>query len=91
MPSRKLHEQLCKFVLGRGYAEVHRFMDYPSRWLGKRHRQLFHDLKGCVLAWLLTGDYKGFLAAYLHILLDNEVINPEVAKLFKMIRKTIKF
>jgi len=81
MPDRRTHELFCQLLLGKKYIQVHRLMDMPSLWMGRKHRQLFHDFFGACLASALTRDPKAFLAAQLHIMLDQKRINPNLVKL----------
>lgn len=47
MPSRKKHVKLIRLVLGEDIANkyefVHKIKDYPAKFLGKKHRKLYHD------------------------------------------------
>jgi len=70
MPSRKVHKLIDRLLLGREYEYVHKFKDYPSKFLGPRHRVLFHDLLTDVAIGLLTRDPKALASAVLHDLTD---------------------
>lgn len=67
---RKTHEQLCKALLGDEYTSIHAFKDRPAKYLGKRHRVLFHDQATNVALALVARDPKVYAAAVLHDLLD---------------------
>jgi hypothetical protein len=81
LPNREIHEYLCRLLLGEGYRWVHRFMDRPSRVLGKGHRKFFHDNHTPFLLWAFSGDFKAFEASTLHILLDRGLISPSLIKI----------
>jgi len=66
LPSRRVHNLVDKALLGRSYDSVHRAIDQPYKYLGKRHRILFHDP---LTATLASGGKPA--PATLHILLDN--------------------
>ncbi len=71
MPERRIHSWITRLLLGRGYDEVHRTLDYPSLFLGPRHRRLFHDSMDAVMIGYLIGGLDGAVAAMLHILIDE--------------------
>ncbi|RLJ08627.1 MAG: hypothetical protein DRP12_00235 [Candidatus Aenigmatarchaeota archaeon] len=72
MPRHEVHRMVAKAVLGKAYPEVDRFLDWPYKILGPRHRVLFHDLKTTpAMVTLLTGDVRKGMAAAVHILLDK--------------------
>lgn len=66
----KTHEQLCKILLGDEYTHIHKFKDRPAKYLGKRHRILFHDNATNMALALFSRDPKVYAAALLHDLLD---------------------
>ncbi len=68
---RRTHEQLCRALLGDEYGYVHRFKDRPARYLGKRHRILFHDNATNIALALVSRDPKVYVAGLLHDLLDR--------------------
>ncbi|MHA1506356.1 MAG: hypothetical protein ACTSR0_04105 [Candidatus Asgardarchaeia archaeon] len=70
MPSRKVHLLVDKLFLRKTFPKVHRFMDYPSKYLGKSHRVLRHDLTTAFMLGLIYGS-EAFLSSYLHILTDK--------------------
>jgi len=69
MASLKEHKKLTKLILGDDYEKVHKFMDFPQKFLGTKHRKLFHDTKTAFLLALLNPNW-GY-AALLHVWLDN--------------------
>jgi len=71
MPDHKLHLVVDHLVLGRGYPEVHKFLDQFQPVLQSNHRMYLHDKKAVELVWQATGDYGTTNSAILHIILDN--------------------
>jgi len=69
MPSRKVHKLIDRIFLGEEFNEVHAFKDRPAKWLGKKHRKLFHDHITNLLIGVAFGE-KAFLSAVLHDLVD---------------------
>ena len=76
MPGRKAHRRATKLLLGDGHDEVHRALDWPHRFLGPRHRVLFHDPVGAsglgFFAALAAGKnpITGALAGLVHVTQD---------------------
>ena len=91
MPSRKWHELISNMILGEKGSDIHKFMDEPSKWLGKNHRILRHNLPTVLILGLTKGQ-KAAAHAALHIATDNLItdiesrIRKEVLKLFKNIK-----
>ena len=85
MPSCEIHECLCRLFLCRGYSWVHRFMDGPSKFLGVRHRNLFHDAHTALMLWAVSGDFKAFEASLLHLMLDKGLISPKLIWLLRVL------
>jgi len=69
LPDRKTHEELTRRLLGRGYGEVHAIKDAPAKFLGARHRRLFHDHYTNIMLGAMYGP-QAFVAGELHDLLD---------------------
>jgi len=53
-------------------------MDSPSKFLGVRHRNLFHDTHTASMLWAVSGDFKAFEASILHSMLDKGLISPKL-------------
>jgi len=66
----KMHEQLCRSILGNNYTFVHTWKDKPSKWLGKGHRVLFHDAATNMAIGLVSKDPNAAIAGMLHDWLD---------------------
>ena len=46
---KKLHTQSCEQAFGRGYAEVHEFLDQYSKVFPREHRKVYHHRHGILL------------------------------------------
>jgi len=65
---------LSRILLGRPYSPVHQFMDLPYPILGRRHRELLHNL--LIDPWILAAllnDPQAAAASAIHILQDSAV------------------
>jgi len=71
VPSRRIHSMVTRMLLGKDYEWLHCLIDFPSRWLGKRHRILMHSDVDPLITLVMTGDPDAALAHYLHIKLDR--------------------
>ena len=71
IPERKIHLQDDRRILGREYAEIHKFMDRPSKYMGRRHRRVRHDLGTVLLILFATGDPRAAVSALMHIAHDK--------------------
>jgi len=67
MARHKVHRMVDRLILGRPYSNVHRWMDEPYKWLGKKHRILRHDP---ISLFLKYGAGPEFLSGLLHIAVD---------------------
>ena len=88
MPERYLHEKITKILLNEKCSRTHKFIDYPVKYLGRRHRILFHDPLSAFLIGLVADGYKGAIAGILHILTDK-YINTKFRK--EALKLLIKF
>jgi hypothetical protein len=73
MPGWRVHRYLDVVFFGKSYSKIHRKMDDPCIFLGRRHRVLFHDPAAAVVIAqeCYPGDPDAVEAAYLHILTDE--------------------
>lgn len=72
MPSRRVHNNINRILLGRDYDWLNKAVDQPSRLLGPLHRMLFHDPHvDPLLTLLVTGDPDAMIAHYIHIKTDQ--------------------
>lgn len=79
MPGRDAHKKFSELLLGDDCNATHAAIDYPYRYLGRKHRVLFHDLLSAVLIGYFMDGYKGLASALLHLAAD-EYIKPRHAK-----------
>ncbi len=90
MPSHRVHREITRRVLGKPHNKVHSAIDYPYKFLGPKHRILFHDPITAVLVARAASKEKGAgVAAILHIATDW-AFNSRSAKLLDfliMLRK----
>ena len=89
MPSRKVHNYVCKlFGIDPEVADkVNRDIDYPSRFLGKKHRILFHDVDVYTLLLLSKYNFESdaLLTWYLHKLTDDLSRDKNLKIIFKIL------
>jgi len=72
MPSRKVHEYLSKLFFGKPYGKIHRVLDFPSKWLGRKHRILFHDMFSASLIGMgISDDPMAPYVAQYHVIFDE--------------------
>ena len=71
MPRREVHERDDLRLLERRYPEIHRFMDRPSKYMGKKHRRVRHDLSTVMLILAVTRDPLAAVSAVMHISRDK--------------------
>jgi hypothetical protein len=88
MPERYIHEKISKIILGEKYSKVHKAMDYPVKYLGKRHRILFHDILSASLIGFSIYGYNGALAGILHLIADKN-FNTKFRK--NLLKLSLKF
>lgn len=73
MPNRSTHDKISRFLVEDPCDQVHYVMDYPSRFLGRGHRILFHDpITAILIGYSLKGE-RGAVSAISHILTDYTV------------------
>jgi len=71
MPSREIHEIFDEMFIGKKMSKVHKIIDSPSVFLGKRHRIFFHDPLSAMIIGGLVGGRDGIVSAILHLMADN--------------------
>jgi hypothetical protein len=71
-PSLAVHNYIDRIHFGRAFPRLHRRLDKPVFYLGRRHRELFHDLAtACFIARkTYPDDPKAPYSAMLHIHYD---------------------
>jgi hypothetical protein len=85
VPSRKVHERISKILVGSSCEHVHYLLDFPYKFLGKKHRILFHDPISAILIGYLIEGYKGVISALAHIATDY--FSSEIKKYLKNLFK----
>jgi hypothetical protein len=86
VPSWRVHAFVDKTLFDKSYYKIHRRLDEPVKYLGRGHRVLFHDFPTAYLVAqeCYPGDPNAVLAAYEHILLDEQCsAAPEYKKLLE--------
>ena len=73
LPSHKVHCYVDRTLFGRSYWRVHRQIDMPYLFLGKKHRVLFHDpfTAIAIAQRLYPGDPMAEEAALVHLHIDS--------------------
>jgi len=80
---QKQHERITKLLLGSDYKHIHKFLDFPYLFLGKKHRKLFHDTLTPLLVGFILKDKKAYDASNLHIISDK--VNSYIRKYYKLL------
>lgn len=71
MPERRIHNYTTKLLLGKTFDEVHRVLDGPVKFLGRKHRVLYHEPAEAALIGYEIAGFEGALAALLHVTVDE--------------------
>jgi hypothetical protein len=71
VPSRYTHRKISKILTGKSCESTHNLIDYPVRFLGKKHRILFHDPISALAIGFLSDGLKGSISALAHLALDE--------------------
>lgn len=68
-----MHIYIDKLYLGKAYPKIHRRIDEPYKYYGRRHRIFFHDYASAYLIATdcYPDDPDAVWSAYLHILIDD--------------------
>lgn len=69
---RRIHDVVCKTLLGDSCSSVNWAIDYPVRFLGAGHRRIFHSIPEVIILGCMFDKNKlrGTCAGLLHLLLD---------------------
>ena len=72
MPSHRVHNFVDRQMFGKSYWQLHRNLDLPYLFMGRKHRVLFHDGFSSVLIArrLYPGDSRAEQAAIVHCQID---------------------
>ena len=71
MPERRIHRYTSRLLFGKPYDEVHRVLDRPVKYLGRKHRILRHAPGEAALIGYRIAGVEGALAALLHVAVDS--------------------
>jgi len=71
MPSSYIHKKISKILVGKDCKLTHKIIDYPVRFLGKKHRILFHDPVSALMIGLISDGYTGMISGLLHLATDR--------------------
>lgn len=73
MPGWQVHDFMDRSLFGRSYGKVHRKMDEPCFYLGRKHRVLFHDYTSVriIAQGCYPNDDNAVWAAWNHITVDE--------------------
>jgi hypothetical protein len=90
LPKWLLHRFKDRVYLDKEYPRMHRAMDWPSKFLKRRHRRLFHDYKAVhiIAEDEYPDDPNAFWSGVLHISTDRECsADPEHRKFLERMEK----
>ena len=80
MPSRRVHDYDADT---NGYSrEVNRMIDFPVKWMGPSHRDLFHTPEEAMLIGYFVDGWDGAIGGLRHIALDELGSSDKVIKGF---------
>ena len=84
--NRREHEKFSKEIIGCKCSNTHKWIDYPVKFMGRKHRKLFHDpitatIIGCIVD-------KNCLCGITHLLADMNLQG--IVKFLKAIGKKNK-
>lgn len=73
MPKHIVHNAIDRYYFGRSYPKLHKALDRPVKFLGKRHRILFHDATWAIYIArkIYPGDINAEKSACLHLEIDK--------------------
>jgi hypothetical protein len=71
MPNRRFHRYSSRLIFGKSYDEVHKTLDAPVKYLGRRHRVLYHDPAEAALIGYRIAGLEGAMAALMHVTVDR--------------------
>ncbi len=72
MPKHRTHRYVSRLFLGKPFSEVHRLIDEPYIFLGRKHRQMFHTpVEAYFMGCSASEDPDAGMAGFLHVWLDE--------------------
>lgn len=86
MPNRNIHKKISKAIVDDSCEKVHYLIDFPYKFLGNKHRMLFHDPISAVIIGYIIGREKGVISALTHMITDYSLseLNKYIKNLFKV-------
>jgi len=85
MPDREIHRYISTLFTGKSHDEIHKVLDGPVKFLGRKHRVLFHNpTEAAMIGYRLAG-VEGALVALMHVTVDQVCSRDK--KLERMMRK----
>jgi len=71
IPSRRVRRYVSRLLLGNSFDKVHRVIDLPYGFLGKKHRILLHDpISAVLIASTTSTDEYAFFAGLAYVAVD---------------------
>jgi hypothetical protein len=80
MPNHTAHTYVDRLCTGTTYWKVHKFIDWPAKYLKRDHRRYFHDLNSVLMCAqsYYPGDQNAYYSGWLHILTDYKCSDDRV-------------
>jgi hypothetical protein len=73
MPKHKVHNYSDKLLFSKNFAKIHRAIDRPYVFLGRKHRSVFHTFEEAYyLGCIVGGGHTAGAAGMFHVWLDQE-------------------
>jgi hypothetical protein len=87
-----MHRFVDEIVFGKSFSEVHRTLDGPYKYLGRKHRRVFHTLaEAFAVGYLSSSDSSSAAAGVLHVRLDEACSkNKKLRKFLEAMQKSHK-
>lgn len=71
MPTSYIHKKISKILLDKSCENTNKFIDYPVKIFGKKHRILFHDPISALIIGIACDGLEGAASGLLHIATDS--------------------
>ncbi len=91
MPSHEVHSLISKALFGKSYREVDRAIDRPYKFLGRKHRKLFHDpISASVISYArCRSPFPGLLHIYLDEICSRDAKLRKMLEAYAKLRKLV--
>ena len=70
MPSREVHRLISRIITGYDCDKTHAAIDWPYKYLGRKHRILFHDPVSAAIIGYLNDGEEGAISGIAHVVAD---------------------